>query len=394
LPENTAAAQPGKRGGYIVFGRPSIGEEEIEAVVSVLRSGWIGTGPRAREFEERFAEYVGSRHAVAVASGTASLHLAMLAQDLAPGDEVLTTPLTFVATGNAILHAEAIPVFVDVNRDSMNLAPERLEAAIGPRTRAVLPVHLAGRPCDMDPILEVARRHGLRVIEDAAHAAGAIYRGRKIGSIGDATCFSFYVTKNLTTIEGGMVCTDREEVAAAARIRGLHGLSKDAWARFADEGHEHYEATELGYKYNLTDLQAAIGLVQLSKLEGWLERRRAIWSHYDSCFADLPCRCPLAEAPSSRHARHLYTLLIDPGRCGITRDEFMRTMHQKGIGTGVHYRALHVQPYYRRSFGFRPQDFPVAWEIGEQTVSLPLSADLTDVEVERVVDGVRGILRR
>jgi dTDP-4-amino-4,6-dideoxygalactose transaminase len=394
LPESAAKAPPEGRTGYIVFGRPSIGEEEIEAVVSVLRSGWIGTGPRANQFEARFAEYVGCRHAVAVASGTASLHLAMLAQGLAPGDEVLTTPLTFVATANAILHADAIPVFVDVDRDSMNLAAERLEAAIGARTRAVLPVHLAGRPCDMDPILEVARHHDLRVIEDAAHAIGAVDRGRKIGSIGDVTCFSFYVTKNITTIEGGMICTDREEVATAARVRGLHGLSKDAWARFGDEGYQHYEATALGYKYNLTDLQAAIGLVQLSKLEPGLERRRAIWKHYDSCFADLPCRLPFPEAQGSRHARHLYTLLIDADPCRITRDEFMRSMHEKGIGTGVHYRALHIQPYYRRTFGFRPEDFPIAWEIGEQTVSLPLSADLSDIEVERVVDGVRGILRR
>lgn len=375
---------------YVVFGRPVLGEEEVSAVVEVLRSGWIGTGPRARELEARFAEYVGCAHAVAVASGTAALHLSMLSLNLEPGDEVITTPLTFVATANAVLHAGAVPVFSDVDRTTMNLDPAQLEARIGPRTRAILPVHLAGRPCEMDAILEIAARHDLAVIDDAAHAIGAEYHGKRIGSLCDASCFSFYVTKNMTTAEGGMLCTNDEQIAAAARVRGLHGLTKDAWSRFSDEGYQHYQALELGYKYNLTDIAAALGLVQLPKIESWLEHRTAVWARYDEAFTDLPCRCPAPAAPDTRHARHLYTLLVDPLECGIDRDALMLRLHEKGIGTGVHYRALHVQPLYRARLGHRPEDFPAAYEIGEQTLSLPLGADLTENEVDRVIDAVRG----
>lgn len=377
---------------YVVFGRPVLGDEEIAAVVDVLRSGWIGTGPRARELEARFAEYVGCSHAVAVASGTAALHLSMLSLGLSPGDEVITTPLTFVATANAILHAGAVPVFSDVDPATMNLDAGQLEEKIGPRTRAILPVHLAGRPCDLDAILSIADRRGLKVIDDAAHAVGAEYHGRRIGSLGDATCFSFYVTKNMTTAEGGMLCTNDEPIASAARVRGLHGLTKDAWSRFGDEGYNHYQAVELGYKYNLTDIAAALGLVQLPKLEAWLELRNKIWRRYDEAFGDLPCRCPAPPDPGTRHARHLYTLLIDPADCGIDRDEVMRRLHEKGIGSGVHYRALHVQPFYRERLGHQPGDFPVAYRIGEQTVSLPLGPDLSDSEVDRVIDAVRGAL--
>jgi len=377
---------------YVVFGRPVLGEEEVSAVVEVLRSGWIGTGPKARELEARFAEYVGCAHAVAVASGTAALHLSMLSLNLEPGDEVITTPLTFVATANAVLHAGAVPVFSDVDPTTMNLDPAQLEARIGPRTRAILPVHLAGRPCEMDAILEIAARHDLAVIDDAAHAIGAEYHGKRIGSLCDASCFSFYVTKNMTTAEGGMLCTNDEQIAAAARVRGLHGLTKDAWSRFSDEGYQHYQALELGYKYNLTDIAAALGLVQLPKIESWLEHRTAVWRRYDEAFADLPCRCPAPAAPDTRHARHLYTLLVDPAECGIDRDALMLRLHEKGIGTGVHYRALHVQPLYRTRLGHRAEDFPAAYEIGEQTLSLPLGADLTENEVDRVIDAVRRAL--
>lgn len=377
---------------YLVFGRPSIGAEEIDAVVAVLRSGWVGTGPRVGEFEERFAEYIGCRHAVALGSCTAALHLAALSLGLGPGDEVITTPMTFVATANAILHTGARPVFVDVDPETMTLCPEQIEARVSPRTRALLPVHLAGRPCAMDPILEIARRHELQVIEDAAHAIEARYHGRKIGTIGDVTCFSFYVTKNMTTIEGGMLCTDRDAVAEKARIHALHGLSADAWSRFSDEGYQHYEAVYPGYKYNMTDVQAALGLCQLPRLEHWLKRRREIWAHYDEEFEDLPCRTPAPEEPDTTHSRHLYTLRIESDRCGLTRDAFIGELHRRGIGSGVHYRSLHTHAHYRKTFGFKEGDFPISFAIGEQTVSLPLSPTLSEDEVGRVVTAVREIL--
>lgn len=378
---------------YIVFGRPPLGEEEVAAVAAVMRSGWVGSGPRVQEFEERFAEYVGTRYAVALSSGTAALHLALLALELRPGDEVITTPLTFVATANAILHARAVPVFADVDPETMNLDPEAVERRITPRTRALLPVHLAGRPCDMDALREIAGRHGLHVVEDAAHAIEALHRGRHAGALGDAGCFSFYVTKNMTTVEGGMLCTDRAELADRARVHALHGLSADAWARFGDSGYRHYEAVLPGFKYNMTDLEAVIGLVQLPKLEAWLERRRQLWARYDEAFADLPCRRPPGEAPGTRHARHLYTLRIREAEAGLSRDAFVAALHRRGVGTGVHYRSMATHRYFRERLGLRPEDAPVAYAIGEETVSLPLSPALTDEQVERVVEAVRAVLR-
>jgi len=379
---------------YIVFGRPSIGPEEIEAVVQTLRSGWIGTGPRAKEFEQKFSEYIGCRYAVAVGSCTAALHVSMLAAGIRQGDEVITSPLTFAATANAILHAGAMPVFADVSLQTMNLDPPAVEAAITPRTRAILPVHLAGRPCEMDALVDIAERHDLFLLEDAAHAIESWYRSRKVGTFGGASCFSFYVTKNMSTIEGGMLCTNEQALADKARILALHGMSADAWARFSDRGYKHYEVTQPGFKYNMTDVQAALGLCQLPKLNGWLERRRQIWRHYDELFADLPCERPTPEERGTVHARHLYTLLIEPESAGITRDQFMLSLHQRGIGTGVHYRSLHVHRYYQERFGYRPGDFPNAYRIGERTVSIPLSPLLNDDEVERIGQSVHDVLSR
>ncbi len=381
----------GLNADYIVFGRPSFGPDEIEAVVQTLRSGWVGTGPRTREFEHRFAEYVGSRYAVAVGSCTAALHISMLAAGIGAGDEVITTPLTFAATANAILHAGASPVFADVSRQTMNLDSSRVEAAITPRTRAIIPVHLAGRPCEMTALLEIAKRHKLLVLEDAAHAIEAWYRGRKIGTFGNASCFSFYVTKNMSTIEGGMLCTDDQSIADKARGLALHGMSADAWARFSDRGYRHYEVTQPGFKYNMTDVQAALGLCQLPKLNAWLERRRQIWARYDELFADLPCQRPAPEEPDTVHARHLYTLLIDPPSAKINRDQVMAFLHERGVGTGVHYRSLHLHRYYREQFGYRAEDYLNAYWIGERTVSLPLSPSLTDREVERIGQAVRDV---
>ncbi len=377
---------------YIVFGRPTLGEDELLSVSETIRSGWIGTGPRTREFESMMAQYLGAKHAVAVSSCTAALHLAMFVSRLPTGAEVITTPLTFAATANAIVHAGCKPVFADVDRRTMNLDPDAVEAKIGPRTAAIIPVHLAGRPCDMDRIGALAAKHDLLVIEDAAHAIEGRYRDRKIGAISPLTCFSFYVTKNMTTAEGGMVTTDDAELAAKLKIAALHGLSADAWSRFSDAGYKHYEVVTSGFKYNMTDIQAALGICQLPKLERWLARREEIWARYNEAFRDLPCFTPAAPEAHTRHARHLYTLLVDLERAPVGRDELMVRLHQRKIGTGVHYVALHRHPFYQALCGVRPEALPNADWVSERTLSLPLSANLTDAEVDRVVEAVRDIL--
>ena len=377
---------------YIVFGSPYIGPEEFEEVRKTLESNWIGTGPRASALEKAFAEYVGCDHAVALNSCTASLHLSMVGSGIGPGQEVITTPLTFAATANAIVHVGATPVFVDVDRNTMNIDPARIEAAVTEHTKAIMPVHFAGRPCDMDAIGDIAERHGLLVIEDAAHCIEGSFRGRKIGAISPLTCFSFYVTKNMTTGEGGMICTNDGELARRLKVYGLHGLSGDAWKRFSDGGYRHYEVIFPGFKYNMTDLAASIGLCQLPRIETWIRQREEIWARYDEAFADLPCQTPAPAEVDTVHARHLYTLLIDEDACGISRDAFMGELHKRGIGSGVHYRALHLHAYYKERFGFAEDDFPEASWVSNRTVSLPLSAKLTDDEVERIIGNVTDLL--
>lgn len=374
---------------FLVFGSPMIEEPEIAEVVDSLRSGWISTGPKVARFEEGFRRYVGSEHAKALNSCTAGLHLSLLVAGVKPGDEVITTPMTFGATANVIVNVGARPVFVDIDRSSMNIDPEGLQRAIGPATRAMMPVHFAGRPCDMDAIMCVAREHGLPVIEDAAHATEAWYHDRKIGTIGDLTCFSFYVTKNLVTGEGGMVTTSRGDWAEDLERYALHGLSRGAWKRYSDEGFKHYEVVYPGFKYNMMDLQAALGIHQLERLERYLARRQEIWRRYDEAFADLPVMTPAPEEPGTRHARHLYTLLLDIDRMGVERDTFQQAMHTENIGTGIHFISVHMHPYYRRKFGYGRGDFPMAEFISDRTISLPLSAKLSDEDVEDVIAAVR-----
>lgn len=380
-------------GRYLVFGAPTIGEDEIAEVVDSLRTGWLGTGPKVARFEEQIREYTGARHAVAVNSCTAALHLSMLVAGLGAGDEVITTAMTFCSTVNAILHTGATPVLVDCHRDTQLIDPQRIEDAITARTRAIVPVHLAGRICDMDAIEDIARRHDLVVIEDAAHALEGVYRGRKIGTISGLTCFSFYVTKNITTGEGGMITTHDPAHAARIKTYALHGLSRDAWKRFSDAGYRHYRVQLPGFKYNMMDLQAAIGLHQLTHLDDWLARRGEIWRRYDEAFAGLPVTTPAPDDHHSVHARHLYTLMIDEARCGISRDQFMLRLHRLGIGTGVHYIGVHLHPYYRERWGYQPEDFPNATWISQRTVSLPLSGSLREDEVERVIDTVRATVQ-
>lgn len=378
---------------YIIFGSPIIGPDEIQAVTHTLETCWIGTGPRVHEFQSVMAEYTGAKFAMAVGSCTAALHLSMVVSGVGPGDEVITTAMTFCATANSIVHTGATPVLVDCQRDTLNIDPAAIEAAITPRTKAIVPVHFAGRPCDMDAIMAIAKKHGLLVIEDAAHAIETTYHGKKVGSIGDLSCFSFYVTKNITTGEGGMVTTNDPDLAKKIQIYGLHGMSADAWSRFSDKGYKHYAVVFPGFKYNLTDMAASLGLVQMTHVDEWLRRRVEVWNRYQEAFKDLPVQLPAEPEPNTVHARHLYTLMILDS-APVSRDEFMNEMHKRKIGTGVHYRALHVHPYYQERFGFQPEQIPNAYWVGERTVSIPLTPKLTDQEIERIIGAVRGILAK
>ena len=379
---------------FLVFGAPQIEDAEIDEVVACLRSGWLGTGPRVAQFERDFAAFraVSPAQVAAVNSCTAALHISMLAAGLEPGAEVITTPLTFCATVNAILHAGLQPVLADVEPHTQNIDPAAIEAAITPRTRAILPVHFAGRPCDMDAIMAIARKHDLIVIEDCAHAVEATYRGQPVGTFGEFGCFSFYVTKNVVTGEGGMIVGRSEEQVARARILALHGMSKDAWHRFGDSGYKHYQVVECGFKYNMMDIQAALGLHQLARVERSWHRRDAIWRQYDEAFAALPIMLPVAPSADTRHGRHLYTVMIDSERCGATRDGFLEAMTAAGIGTGVHYMSIPEHPYYQQRFGWSPDRWPNAMKLGRETVSLPLSPGMSDHDVHRVIDAAHSAL--
>jgi len=379
---------------FLVFGSPVIDDAEIEEVIASMRSGWLGTGPKVARFERDFQLYKGATHAVAVNSATAAMHLSALAAGLEPGDEVITTPMTFCASVNAVIYTGATPVLADVDPLTMNIDPNQVASKVTSRTRAILPVHFAGRPCDMDALCEIADRHSLTIIEDCAHAIETEYRGRQAGLFGDFGCFSFYVTKNVITGEGGMVLTQREEDAARIKILALHGMSKDAWKRFSDEGYKHYQVVECGFKYNMTDMQAAIGIHQLKRVEPFWHRRQEIWECYNQAFADLPIGLPADPEPETRHAYHLYTIMVDEARTGISRDAFLEAMTAHNIGVGVHYMSIPEHPYYQQTFGWMPEDYPHAMGIGRQTVSLPFSAKLSDADVEDVIETVRRVLRR
>lgn len=379
------------REDFLVFGAPLIEEAEVEELVASLRSAWLGTGPKVARFEEDFRRFKGAEHASAVSSCTAALHLSMLAGGIGPGDEVITTPLTFCATVNAILHAGATPVLADVDPATMNIDPAEVRKKITKRSRALLPVHFAGRPCDMDALCAIAQEHGLLLIEDCAHAIEAEYRGRRTGTFGRFGCFSFYATKNITTGEGGMVLTSAKEDAERIRTLALHGMSSHAWQRYRDSGFKHYRVIECGFKYNMMDLQAAIGIHQLQRIEAYHLRRQEIWKRYDAAFASLPIGTPSPPEPETRHALHLYTILVDADRAGVARDTFLEEMTRRRIGVAVHYASLPEHPYYQETFGWKPEDTPHATRIGRQTVSLPLSAKLTERDVEDVVAAVTEI---
>jgi len=379
---------------FLVFGSPLIEQAEIDEVVACMQSAWLGTGPRVAQFEHDFATYqaLAPMQVAAVNSCTAALHVSMVAAQLEPGSEVITTPMTFCASVNAIIHAGLTPVLADVDALTQNIDSAAIEAAITPRTRAILPVHFAGRPCEMDSIMAIAKKHDLVVIEDCAHAIETTYRGRKAGTFGDFGCFSFYATKNVVTGEGGMIVGRDEASIARAKVLALHGMSKDAWHRFGDQGYKHYQVVEAGFKYNMMDLQAAIGIHQLARVEQTWTRREAIWNRYMEAFADLPIGLPTAPAPDTKHAYHLFTIMIDEVRCGISRDAFLDAMNSRRIGTGVHYMSVPEHPYYQKRYGWKPERWPNAMRLGRQTVSLPLSPKLTDADVERVVKATRQLV--
>jgi len=382
------------RHDFLPFALPSITDAEIDEVVATLRSGWITTGPRAKRFEADFAAYVGAAHAVALNSCTAALHLALDAIGLRRSDEVIVPVTTFTATAEVVRYFDAHPVFVDINPDTFNIDVARIEAAITPRTRAIIPVHMAGQPCDMDPLLALARARGLAVIEDAAHALPARYHGRPVGTLGDLTAFSFYATKTITTAEGGMLTTENPDYARRATLMGLHGISKDAWKRYSAEGSWFYEVEEPGYKYNMPDLAAALGLVQLRRCDELWAARAAIAARYDTAFADLPEVATPVVSPDVQHAWHLYIIRLELDRLDIDRAAFMRELHALNIGTSVHFIPLHLHPYYRRATGHQPDDFPAAMGVYQRVVSLPIYPSMDDQAVDDVIAAVRTVVAR
>ena len=378
---------------FLPFHRALIGEEEIEAVLEVLRSGWLTTGPRVKEFEAQFGVFLGAEHAIAVSSCTAALHLALAAIGLDEGDEVILPTMTFAASGEVVLYFNAKPVLVDSLRGSFHMDPAAVERAITPRTRAIIPVHYAGYPCEMDEILQIAKRHGLKVIEDAAHALPSSYKGRPVGTMGDITCFSFYATKTLTTGEGGMITTD--DAAAAERMRrlSLHGISKDAWKRYSAEGTWRYDVMEAGYKYNFTDLQAALGIAQLAKCEAMRRSRATIAARYDAALGQIDAYETSTFPEHVEHAHHLYVLLVTPDALRIGRDRVIEELKSRGIGTSVHFIPLHLHSLYRDRFGYAPGQFPNAEERFERAISLPIYPGMSDGDVDRVIESLVEIAR-
>jgi dTDP-4-amino-4,6-dideoxygalactose transaminase len=380
------------RDTYLVFGQPLIEEPEIAEVVDSLRRRWPGTGPKVKAFEKQIAAYTGAAHAICLSSCTAGLELSLIVAGIRPGDEVITSTLTFPATANAILHTGAVPVLVDVDPHTQNMDPALVAAAVTKRTRALIPVHMAGRPCDMDGLRAIADEHGLVVIDDAAHALGASYHGRKIGTLADLTCFSFYATKNIVTGEGGAVTTQREGWAHDLETLALHGLSAGAWERYASGGNPLYVAVKPGYKANMTDMQAALGIHQMPRIEDYQARRERLWMMYDERLAEVPgIHLPAPPEPDTEHARHLYTVMIESDAPGA-RDRVRAAMHEQRIGTGVHFVALHLHPYYAETLGLHPDAFPNADWISHHTLSLPLSPALEERDIDDVVAALRASL--
>jgi len=376
------------------FHKSWLEEEEHREVEDTLNSGWLTTGPKTQKFEEAFKDYIGCRHAVALNSCTAGLNLALTVQKFAEGDEVITTPMTFPATANVILLQRLKPVFADIEPGTLTIDPRKIEAKITPRTRAIIPVHFAGHPCDMTPIQELADRHKLVIIEDAAHALESRYKGQKIGNLGNATAFSFYANKNITTGEGGMLVTNDDALAETLRIMRLQGISRDAWKRYGKSGFSHWEQTLVGHKCNMSDLNASIGLHQIKKVERFMTLRKKYVSMYDRAFADVAELETPVVRDYATHAHHIYVVSLRLECLTIDRDGFLDAIQSAGIGVALHYVALHLQPYYVKNFNTKPQDFPIASNYSERVISLPLYPKMSSADVERVIGTVKGLIKK
>lgn len=376
------------RNDFLPFHVPEIGQEEISSVVETLRSGWITTGPKVKQFEEDFKHAIGAKNAVAVNSGTAALHLALEAVGIGENDEVIVPTMTFAATAEAVVYCRATPLLVDCSPENSNIDPSQVERAISAKTRAIIPVHFGGQPCDMGPIMELARTHKLAVIEDAAHALPSRYHQRMVGTIGDITCFSFYATKTLATGEGGMITTDSDEHAERMRLLSLHGIGRDSWTRSNQHDSWQYEIERPGYKYNMTDIAAALGIEQLKKCHLFWEKRQWIAKMYEEGFENIPeIRTP-SVAEGDQHSWHLYVIQLELDRLRISRDEFVDLLRQANIGTSVHFMPLHLHRFYRETCGHRPEDFPKATALFERIVSLPIYPKMTESDVQDVIDAV------
>lgn len=381
------------RSVFLPFAPPTIEKEEIAEVIDTLSSDWITTGPKVKTFENEFARYIGADAALALNSCTAGMHLALISLGIGPGDEVITTPMTFCSTVNVIEHVGAYPVLVDVQPDTLNISPELIEMAVTEKTKCILPVHYAGHPCDMDAISDIAHINNLFVVEDAAHAFPARYKGQRVGTIGDLAAFSFYVTKNITTAEGGML-TGNPEFIEKARVCSLHGMNRDAWKRYDKGSSWYYEVIYPGFKYNMTDIQASIGLQQLKKIDGFQKRRQEIVNEYDKAFSkypyfEIPCRLPNID-PSW----HLYVLHINLDALVIGRDQFIEELKDRNIGTSVHFIPIHLHPYYRDKYGYKPEDYPVAYTNFKRVISLPIYPRMSDQDISDVIEAVLDVAEK
>lgn len=383
------------RDTFLPFSTPSLGDEEINEVVDSLRSGWITTGPKVKRFEDAFKAYVGAPFAVPLSSATAGLHLTLLALKIKEGDEIITTPMTFASTVSMIILAGATPVLADIEPGTLNIDVAKVAEKITPATRAVIPVHFAGQSCDLDPLFALARQHNLTIIEDAAHAAGTEYKGQKIGSLDSISIFSFHPNKNITTGEGGMVCTPDETLAEEVSLLKFHGMSREAWKRFASSGTPNYDIMLPGYKYNMMDIQAAIGLHQLPRLDGFIDRRKAIAEQYNAAFADLAELALPAYAPyQQRHAWHLYTPLIRTELLTVDRDRFMAELKELNIGSGLHYKAIHHHSWYRENLPVADTELPNASYASDRILSLPLFPGMSDQDAADVIQAVTDVITR
>jgi len=385
------------RTDFLSFHRPYIAEEEIQEVVDTLRSGWLTTGPKTKQFEKEFTSYIGSKHAITVNSGTAALHLALDAIGLKQGERVILPTMTFAATAEVVIYFKAKPVLVDCQKDTFNIDLDQAEEYLDKnpyKVKAIIPVHVAGQPCEMDRVLEIAKRFNLKVIEDAAHALSAKYKERVIGRIGDIAAFSFYVTKSITTGEGGMVTTDDDEYAEMIRKMSLHGISKDAWKRYTSEGSWYYEILRAGYKYNMTDIASAIGIHQLRKCDWFYEKRKEIAQTYTRAFKEMEEIQEPVVKPYIQHAWHLYIIQLNLEKLTIDRARFIQEMKNRNIGTSVHFIPLHMHPYYRKMYGYKPEDFSGAKYVYERIVSLPIYPKMKKKDVEDVVWAVKNIVAK